>query len=137
MIHYKDIIAEHGGDRDSFFSFDNEDDQLNLLPYATLTAARGTEELSALIGVYEWQNGPLFMLADGDVLGGDIDKLRRLRRLIAMRDDAPYLAVIQDGRLTVYCVGLDDNAPKPLMANCSSFRTSSINAQALLPNSAG
>jgi N-6 DNA Methylase len=114
MIHYKDIIAEHGGDRESFFSFDDEDDQLHLLPYATLTAARGTEELSALIGVYEWQNGPLFMLVDGDVLGGDIDKLRRLRRLIAMRGDAPYLAVIQNGRLTVYGVGLDDNAPKAI-----------------------
>jgi N-6 DNA Methylase len=111
MIHYKDIIAKHGGDRASFFSFDDDDDQLHLLPYATLTAARGTNELSALAGVYEWQNGPLFMLVNGDALGSDPDALRRLRRLVAMRGDAPYLAVVQTGRLSVYCVGLDDNVP--------------------------
>jgi hypothetical protein len=114
MIHYKDIIAEHGGDRASFFSFDDEDDQLHLLPYATLTAARQTDQLSALIGVYEWQSGPLFMLVNGDVLGSDSDKLSRLRRLVAMRGDAPYLAVVKAGRLTVYGVGLDDNSPKAI-----------------------
>jgi hypothetical protein len=108
MIHYKDTIAEHGGDRDSFFSFDNEGDQLHLLPYATLTAARETSDLSPLIGVYEWQNGPLFMLVDGSALGSDPDALKRLRRLVAMRGDAPYLAVVQAGRLTFYPVGLDN-----------------------------
>jgi N-6 DNA Methylase len=108
MIHYKDIIAEHGGDPTCFLSFDNEDDQLHLLPYATLTAARGTQELSALIGVYEWQNGPLFMLVDGDSLGGAPESLKQLRRLIAMRGDAPYIAVVQLGRLNFYGVGLDD-----------------------------
>lgn len=114
MIHCKDIIVEHGGDPANFFSFDDEDDQLHLLPYATLTTARETDELSCLIGVYEWQNGPLFMLVDGEALGGDRDKLSRLRRLVAMRGDAPYLAVVQAGRLTVYGVGLDDNAPKAI-----------------------
>ena len=110
MIHYKDIIAEHGGDRACFLNFDNEDDQLHLLPYATLTAARGESgPLSALIGVYEWQNGPLFMLVDGDALGSDTDSLTKLRRLVAMRGDAPYLAVLQLGRLTFYGVGLDNN----------------------------
>ncbi len=97
MIQFKDIIADHGGDRSSFLSFDDEGDQLHLLPYATLTAARGTDELSALRGVYEWQNGPLFMLVDGNALGSDPDALKRLRRLVAMRGDAPYLAVVQAG----------------------------------------
>lgn len=111
MIHYKDIIAEHGGDRACFLNFDNEDDQLHLLPYATLTAARGESgPLSALIGVYEWQNGPLFMLVNGDALSDDPDGLTRLRRLVAMRGDAPYLAVVQLGRLTFYGVGLDNNS---------------------------
>lgn len=89
MIHYKDIIAEHGCDRASFFSFDDDDDQLHLLPYATLTTARGTDELSALVGVYEWQNGPLFMLVNGDALSRDSDELSRLRRLVAMRGTLP------------------------------------------------
>ena len=75
MIQFKNIIANHGGDRDCFFSFEEADDQLRLLPYATLTTARGAAgDLTALIGVYEWQNGPLFMLVDGDALGGDHEK---------------------------------------------------------------
>lgn len=109
MIYFKDIIANHGGDPASFFSFDDEDDKLCLLPYATLTSAReATGPLSALIGVYEWQNGPLFMLVDGDALGGEVDALRQLRRLIAMRGDAPYLVVSRAGSLTVHGVGLDN-----------------------------
>lgn len=111
MIPIKDIIAEHGGDPASFLSFDDTRDQLHLLPYATLSAARsapGADALSALIGVYEWQNTPLFMLVDGDAPCSDPDGLIRLRRLIAMRGDAPYLAVCQMGRLAFYNVGLDN-----------------------------
>lgn len=130
MIHYKDIIAEHGGDRDSFFSFDDENDQLHLLPYATLTAARRTGELSALIGVYEWQNRPLFMLVDGDELGGDLENLRRLRRLIAMRGDAPYLAVIRSGTPTFYGVGLDDKTTDATRAVVGKLK----NVRFLIPN---
>lgn len=111
MIRFKDIIAEHGGDPTCFLNFDEDSDQVHLLPYATLSAARTTEStdpLSALIGVYEWQSAPLFMLVDGDALSGDPEGLTRLRRLIAMRGDAPYLAVLQMGRLTFHNVGLDN-----------------------------
>lgn len=108
MIHYKDTVAQHGGDPSRLLSFDDASDQLNLLPYATLTAARATGELPALIAVYEWQSAPLFMLVNGDALDEDPGSLTRLRRLIAMRGDAPYLAVIRMGRLTFHNVGLDD-----------------------------
>lgn len=140
MIHYKDIIAAHGGDQDCFFSFDDEDDQIHLLPYATLTAAKGSSELSPLIGVYEWQNGPLFMLVDGEALGSDPDKLKRLRRLIAMRGDAPYLAVVRGGRLTVYGVGLDnEQAPDTKVVDddggdTSFFIPHIVNARPPLPS---
>jgi hypothetical protein len=113
MIHAKKIIAEHGGDPTCFLSFEDERDQVHLLPYATLTAARtaaGTDPLSALIGVYEWQNAPLFIVVDGDALGSDPDALTRLRRLVAMRGDAPYLAVLHMGRLAFHNVGLDNKA---------------------------
>lgn len=113
MIRFKDIIAEHGGDPTCFLSFDDESDQVNLLPYATLSAARTTADsdpLSALIGVYEWQNAPLFMLVNGDALSSDPDGLRRLRRVVAMRGDAPYLAVLQMGKLTFHSVGLDNES---------------------------
>jgi hypothetical protein len=111
MIAFKDIIAEHGGDPACFLNFDDEGDHVHLLPYATLSAARTTEEtdpLSALKGVYEWQSAPLFMLVDGDAISGDPNGLTRLRRLVAMRGDAPYLAVFQMGRLTFHSIGLDN-----------------------------
>lgn len=108
MIQHKEIIANHGGDPASFLSFDDQGDQLHLLPYATLTSVRGAGTLSALIGVYEWQNGPLFMLVDGEALGSDPNELLRLRRLVAMRGDAPYLAVSRMGSLTFHNVGLDN-----------------------------
>lgn len=105
-----DIIRRYGGDPSSLFRFDNEaDDQgWNLLPYATLTAARKSRELAALIGVYEWQNRPLFLLADGEALDNDPDGLAVIRRIAALRGDAPYLAVHRDGRLIFHDVGLDD-----------------------------
>lgn len=113
MIPFKDIIAEHGGDPACFFNFDDEGDQVHLLPYATLSAARSTgktDPISALMGVYEWQSGPLFMLVDGDAVTGDPEGLARLRRLVAMRGDAPYIAVLQMGRLSFHSVGLDNES---------------------------
>lgn len=113
MIRIKDIIAEHGGDPTCFLSFEDEEDQLQLLPYATLSAARRApraDALSAVIGVYEWQNAPLFMLVNGEALCSDSDDLARIRRLVGMRGDAPYLAVLRMGRLVFHNVGLDNKA---------------------------
>lgn len=109
MIHFKDIIARHGGDPACFFEFEEPDDQIHLLPYATLTAARADKGvLQSLVGVYEWQNAPLFMLVNGEALGDNPDDFTRLRRLVAMRGDAHYLAIVQMGRVTFHDIGLDN-----------------------------
>jgi N-6 DNA Methylase len=107
-----ELLQQYGGDSDSLLRFD--DDGPQLLPYATLTATRGDigSELAPLIGVYEWQDRPLIVLADGDALGDDPIQLKKVRRIVAMRGDAPYLAVVKSGRMTVYGVSLDDNIAK-------------------------
>ena len=100
-----------GADRDSIRSFDDEGPAL--LPYASMLTVRtrARSELSYIEGVYEWQNEPLVFLVSGERLNGDFDLLNRLRRLIAMRGDAPYLGVYGHGSLDVYQVSLDANAP--------------------------
>ena len=90
--------------------FDSDDP--GLLPYATLLSARGDgdEYMAAVLGVYEWQDTPLVLLVDGEAVAGDRERLRRIRRLAALRGDAPYLGVILPGRLDVYDVALDGSA---------------------------
>ncbi|MGE0503768.1 MAG: class I SAM-dependent DNA methyltransferase [Rhizobiaceae bacterium] len=85
----------------------------HLLPYATLVAARdsGDDDLNSVSGVYEWQGAPLIFLVNADRMGGDEARLKRIRRLLAMRGDAPYLGVVEPGRLLVYHVALDDRPP--------------------------
>ena len=85
------------------------EDGPELLPYATLTAARarGDADLDALFGVYEWQDTPLMFLVDAGRLGSDGMRLARIRRMAAMRGDAPYLGVVAPGRLDVFRVALD------------------------------
>ena len=97
MIAFDDMLQQYGGDPASLLSFD--DDGPGLLPYATLTAARvaGDIDLAALGGVYEWQDRPLLFLVDGTLLDGNLERLSRIRRLIAMRGDAPYIAVVMPG----------------------------------------
>ncbi|HRQ82196.1 MAG TPA: hypothetical protein PKZ97_13870, partial [Azospirillaceae bacterium] len=105
----QELLYKHGADLAGLVSFDGEDAP-NLLPYATLTAARragGDGDLPAVIGVYEWQKAPLAVLVDGDALNGDEERLQRIRRIVAMRGDAPYIAVLRPGGLTVHFVALD------------------------------
>lgn len=106
MDSFPQTLEEYGADLTAFRSFDN--DAPDLLPYATLLAARNAPDpiLAALTGVYEWQNSPLVFLVDGDRLEGD-HHLDGLRRRLAMRGDAPYLGVVRPGQLTLYRVSLD------------------------------
>jgi hypothetical protein len=106
-----DTIERYGGDPSAVLHFDHDGPEL--LPYATLIAARnsGVGDFLALEGVYEWQGRPLIILVRGDALGPDSNHLSRLRRAAAMRGDAPYLGVVEPGRLTVYQVGLDNLVP--------------------------
>ena len=79
-----------------------------LLPYATLMTARRNRHapLGIVEAVYEWQGAPLAFLIDADSLKDD-GQLQQIRRLLAMRGDAPYLGVVAPGRLRVYRIALD------------------------------
>jgi len=104
-----DLIAslvDFGADPSAVRLFDT--DTPDLLPYATLLAARRGDNgvLGAVRAVYEWQGAPLIFLVDADSLADD-DQLHRIRRLLAMRGDAPYMGVVAPGRLNVYRIELD------------------------------
>lgn len=101
-----DVIERFGGDRSAVHPLD--EDGPHLLPYATLVNARraGSSVLGVVTAVYEWQGAPLLFLVDGDALDND-EHLHRIRRLLAMRGDAPYIGVVAPGRLDVYRIALD------------------------------
>lgn len=109
-MRFDDILQQYGGDPASLLKFDVDGPELP--PYATLTAARlsGDVDLAALGGVYEWQDRPLLFLVDGTLLDGNLQRLSRIRRLVAMRGDAPYLAVVTSGSMMIYQVGLEGDA---------------------------
>jgi hypothetical protein len=108
MANVANIIERYGGDASAILPFEPEGPQL--LPYATLTAARssGLTDFDALYGIYEWQSRPLILLVDGERLRGQGDHVKRLRRAAAMRGDAPYLGVVSPGTLTVFQIALDN-----------------------------
>ena len=110
MTDIRASLIEFGADPSALRLLD--DDCPELLPYATLMTARrsGHGDLSAVEAVYEWQDAPLVFLIDADSLEGD-NHLQRIRRLLAMRGDAPYLGVAAPGSLHVYRIALDK---KPL-----------------------
>ena len=100
-------LAEFGADPSSLRLLDDECPEL--LPYATLMMARrnGHATLGVVEAVYEWQDAPLVFLIDADSLEDDDRLLQRIRRLLAMRGDAPYLGVVAPGSLHVYRIALD------------------------------
>lgn len=104
------FIHGFGGDPAALRSLDRDGPEI--LPYATLFTTRCNrhEILGAVSAVYEWQGAPLIFLVAADSLRGD-DQLHRIRRLLAMRGDAPYLGVIGIGRLEVYRIALDRKSP--------------------------
>jgi len=99
-------MRNYGAVEDGVRLFD--EDNAELIAYATLLSSRrdSDTELSALCGVYEWQQQPLAFLIDGQLIESK-EHLLRLRRLLAMRGGAPYVCVIMGGQLTVYSLGLD------------------------------
>jgi hypothetical protein len=99
-------LKEFGADPTALHLFDKEGP--DLLPYATLVTARrgGNTTLGVVEAVYEWQGAPLIYLVNTDSLESDT-QLHRIRRLLAMRGDAPYLGVVAPGRLDVYRLALD------------------------------
>lgn len=110
MNAFVETLEQYGASRDGLRLFDG--DRPELLPYATLVSARGggnahgSPDLAALYGVYEWQENPLVFLINGGEL---IDEahFRRIRRMVALRGDAPYLGVVRPGQLTIHRLSLD------------------------------
>jgi len=111
MLDMAASLAGYGADPAALHLLDADGPQL--LPYATLLAARrqGGAVLGAVGAVYEWQGAPLLFLVDADALQGE-QQLHQIRRLLAMRGDAPYLGVVAPGRLDVYRIALDKHAPQ-------------------------
>lgn len=107
------VVLAHGGDPASAYAFD--EDVVETLPYATLRDRRGNlpDLLGPVIGVYEWQAAPLLVLIDGDRLQGP-DHLPRIRRVVALRGDIPYVGVAAGGRLDVYVVELERDRTEPV-----------------------
>lgn len=99
-------LVDFGADPSALLLLD--DDCPELLPYATVIAARrnGDAELGMVEAVYEWQGAPLVFLIDAGSIEND-DELQRARRLLAMRGDAPYLGVVAPGSLRIYRIALD------------------------------
>lgn len=106
MINWTAALAPYGADPSAVRIL--AADAPELLPYATLVNAwrTGNDTLGVAGAVYEWQEAPLIFLVDGDQVVDDTH-LRRLRRLLAMRGDVPYLGVVRPGRLDVFAVALD------------------------------
>ncbi len=103
-------LEPFGADREALHLLDADGPEL--LPYATLTnARRDNGSMLGVVGaVYEWQDAPLIFLVDaGEV--EDAAQIHRLRRLLAMRGDAPYLGIVAPGRLDVYTIALDRKKP--------------------------
>lgn len=76
------------------------------LPYAAILKARSnTALLNHVRCVVTWQGGPLAYIIDG--VGLADDDARRLRRILALRGDAPYLGLLSGGTLTVLRLAID------------------------------
>ncbi len=109
MASIRSSLVDFGADPSSLRLLD--DDSPELLPYATLITGRSDDHvLSVVEAVYEWQGAPLVFLVDEDSLENR-GQINRVRRLLGMRGDAPYLAVVAPGSLKVYRVALDKKSP--------------------------
>ena len=106
MADIRASLDQFGADRSSVRFLDDECPEL--LPYAALMTARRRRRttLGIVEGVYEWQGAPLVFLVDADSLETNA-QLQRIRRLLAMHGDAPYLGVVAPGSLRVYRIALD------------------------------
>ena len=125
--------AEFGADPSALHLFDRDGPEL--LPYATLLAARRGDDpvLSCIGAVYEWQGAPLIFLVDANSLA-DEEQLHRVRRLLAMRGDAPYVGIVAPGQLQVYRIALDSKTPAQARVNLGGTKDDRSTAFARLGN---
>lgn len=126
-------IRDLGGEREHLYLLD--DDGPELLPYATLLTARQDDDsvLKIVRAVYEWQEAPLLYLVPEEAVESP-QQLERVRRLLAMRGDAPYLGVVGTGRLEVYQLALDSKTLKKSIVDWAGSDTPRPEAFARLGN---
>ncbi len=126
-------LADYGADLSTLHSFDS--DSPELLWYATLLKARrnGDEALRTVKAVYESQGWPLMFLLDAEALS-DENQIHRIRRLLAMRGDAPYLGVVHRNSLRVYSIALDCKTLSEARVDCEESERSSNTLLARLSN---
>lgn len=107
MLDLAKTIADFGGETSNLRQLDVPD--AGLLAYATLQDRTRADAslLSSIKAVYEWQGAPLLFIVDAADVRDAPEKLSAIRRLLAMRGDAPYLGVVDSGYLEVYRIALD------------------------------
>lgn len=101
-------LALFGVPRDTIIALD---DALSAesLPYAAiLKARRAATFLRHVRSVVTWQGEPLAYIADAAGIADE--EASSLRLALALRGDAPYLGLLDGGRLTVLRLGWDDKS---------------------------
>ena len=78
--------------------------------YSTIVSGiqSGHEVLKLINSVYEWQSEPLMYMVDGSKSITHPPDLRKLRRILAMRGDTPYLGIACPEKLDIYKISLDE-----------------------------
>ena len=112
-----------------------DEDGPELLPYSTLLNARRQRDsvLSVVEAVYEWQQAPLIYIVSASAISTD-SQLQQVRRLLAMRGDAPYLGVLASGRLDVYRIALDRKSLRQVLVDTNKGKSSEVATLAYLAN---
>ena len=81
------------------------------LRYSTILSAKesGHQPLDLVGAVYEWQHQPMMYLVEGTPVV-TVENLTKLRRILAMRGDTPYLGVTNSNKIDVYNLSLDNKS---------------------------
>ena len=68
--------------------------------YSTIVSGiqKGDELLKMVNSVYEWQSEPLMYMIDGSKSLAPPPELGKLRRILALRGDTPYLGIVHSER---------------------------------------
>ncbi len=78
--------------------------------YSTIVSGiqKGDELLKMVNSVYEWQSEPLMYMIDGSKSLAPSPELGKLRRILALRGDTPYLGIVHSERLKIHQISLDE-----------------------------
>ena len=95
------------------------------LKYSTIVRAKkdGHQPLDIVSAVYEWQHQPIMYMVEGGNVANN-GNLNKLRRILAMRGDTPYLGVVNTKQLKVYNLGLDDEPLQRTRVNLKNSKES-------------